>query len=175
VTTLDLLRVFAAADAARWPGLPGGITVADAGAVVPLEDGAAGGGFLGEDRHPASWVIAGSETYEGGLYVWHDGGRVLLLDGRDPVDGEGQPLVAPELGEPELALDTVLGRLTLDGGERVYAARGLALRVNPANRLLLGVIGFAPVSAAEYRSRLRPDLPPRRLLPHSPISGRSLG
>jgi hypothetical protein len=96
--------------------------------------------------------------------VWHEGGRVLLLEGRDPIDAEGAPLAAPELGQPEATLDTTLGRLWLENGERVFPGRGLALRVNPANELLLGVIGFAPTTLSEYEQRLRPVVRPERLL-----------
>jgi hypothetical protein len=162
---LRILRAFAAADVAGWQGLPDAIVLADVGGVLPLEGGATGTGFLGAERRSAGWIGAESETYEGGLLIWHDEGRVLLLEGRDPVGVDGAPLAAPDLGEPEAALDTVLGRLRLDGGELVYAARGLALRVNPENGLLLGVLGFVPASAEEYRTRLRPELPPRQLLP----------
>ena len=89
---------------------------------------------------------------------------MLLLEGRDPFDDAGEPLAAPDAGEPEAVLDTVLGRLRLPAGELVYASRGLALRVNPANGVLLGVLGFVPTTADAYRERLRPELPPKRLL-----------
>ena len=74
------------------------------------------------------------------------------------------PLSAPELGEPEAVLDSVLARVRLPGGERVYAQRGLALRVNPENRLLLAMLGFAPTDAADYAARIRPELSKQRLL-----------
>lgn len=161
---IDSLRSFAAADVADWQGLPAGLALADVAEVLALSD-VTGRGALGEERRTAIWVAGSSPVYRGGLRVWHDGDAVVVLEGRDPFDAEGKPLVAPDAGEPEAVLDTVLGRLRLPGGERVYAGRGLALRVNPGNGVLLGVLGFVPTTADDYRARLRPELPPKRLLP----------
>ena len=157
------LRRFAAADVAGWQGLPTGLALADVAEDMNPAD-ATGQGVLGEARRPAAWVAARSGVYRGGLRVWHEQGHVLLLEGRDPFDAAGEPLAAPDAGEPETVLDTALGRLRLPDGELVYASRGLALRVNPANGVLLGVLGFVPTTTDAYRERLRPDLQPRRLL-----------
>jgi hypothetical protein len=67
--------------------------------------------------------------------------------------------------------ETFLGRLRLEGGKRVYASRGLALRVNPENGVLLGAVGFAPTDTAEYRARLRPEVGRQRLLPNPAALG----
>jgi hypothetical protein len=150
---------FAAADLDGWRGLPPDLP-------RPKLEGPVGRGALGEEQRAAGWVAAESEVWEGGLRVWHDDTSVLVLEGRDPVDAAGAPLSAPELGEPEAVLDTFLGRLPLAHGELVYASRGLALRVNPENGLLLGALGFAPTTVEEYRARLRPSVPPPRRLPH---------
>lgn len=159
----ESLRDFATPDVAAWHGLPAGLALSDVGDVLELS-GVTGRDLLGEERRKVAWVAAPSAVYRGGLRVWHEAGVVVLLEGRDPF-AAGEPLAAPDLGAPEAVLDTVLGRLRLPGGELVYASRGLALRVNPQNGVLLGVLGFAPTSSDEYRERLRPDLPPRRLLP----------
>lgn len=160
----ESLQAFAAADVAAWHGLAAGLAPADVGEVLELS-AVTGRDLLGEERREVTWVAASSDVYRGGLRVWHEAGVVVLLEGRDPFDAAGEPLAAADLGEPEAVLDTVLGRLRLPGGELVYASRGLALRVNPENGVLLGALGFAPTSSDEYRRRLRPDLPPRRLLP----------
>ena len=161
----DTLLMLAAAELAEWRGLAARVPLVDVAAVLPVEDGPTGTDLLGEDRRPVAWSSVESEVYEGGLRVWHEDGLALLLEGRDPVDSTGEPMQAPDLGEAEALLDSVLGRVFLPGGERVFAARGLALRVNPENGLLLGVLGFAPTTVEDYRVRLRPELPPQRLLP----------
>jgi hypothetical protein len=158
---MSTLADFAAVRLAGWTGLPPGLGLAD----VP---------FLGADPvqvlvapvgdppRTGRWVPCGSTVFEGGLRAWVDAGTVVLLDGDDPVDGSGEPMTAPDLGEPTARLDTVLDTLVLPNGELVYAARGLALRVNPDNNLLLGVRGFVPTTVANYRRHLRPRLTPRR-------------
>lgn len=169
-----LLARFAVADLTGWTGLPAGLGLDD---LAPLHvDPAAGGrDRVGQDPgRLVDWVACQSDTYEGGLRVWVEDGAVLLIDGADPVDATGAPLPAPELGPAELVLPTVLGRLRLDRGERVHARLGLAVRYNPDNGLLLGVRGFVPTTAEDYRRRLRPVLEPRRLLSPSG-TGRGAG
>jgi hypothetical protein len=166
--TGDVLRLFAAADLAGWTGLPDALSPAS---VLPPEQGAGGVGVLGDERRRAQWISIPSTVYAGGLRVWHDGGLVLVVEGLDPLDASGGPLAAPDLGEPEATLETFLGRLRLEGGERVYASRGLALRVNPENGVLLGAVGFAPTDSAEYRARLRPEVGRQRLLPNPAALG----
>jgi hypothetical protein len=160
----DAINAFCAADAVRWPGLTPDATLTDVGALVALADDLTATGVLGAEARPARWVSAWSQTYDGGFRVWFEGERVLVLEGRDPVDADGAPLAAPDLGEPEASLETTLGRLRLDNGERVFPGLGLALRVNPANDVLLGVIGFAPTTLSVYEQRLRPVVRPDRLL-----------
>lgn len=160
-TLRELLNGFVPERLGDWAGLPAGTAPADL-------DGPRGEGRLGDERVAASWVSVPSDVFAGGLRVWHDGSTVLAVEGLDPLGADGGFLDAPELGEPEAALDTYLGRLQLHGGERVYASRGLAVRVNPENGVLLGTVGFPPTTVDEYRARLRPEVAPQRLLPHPP-------
>lgn len=157
------LRGFLAADFASWSGLPERLTLGELEGVVLAPD-VSGAGRLGADRYEARWVAAESRVYESGLRVWTGGDEVLLIQGDHPVDAAGAPAVAPDLGEPELTGDTLLGDITLRGGELVYAARGLTLHVNPGNGLLLGALGFAPTTPELYVARLRPEVPPLRTL-----------
>ena len=54
-------------------------------------------------------------------------------------------------GQPDATLDGGARSLWLPDGELVYAERGLAVRVNPANGVLLGLLGFAPTTCEDYR------------------------
>lgn len=157
------LATFAALRLGEWTGLPPGLRADQLGAfgVRPDEPFV---GWLGDPAREASWLAVDSDVYEGGLRVWLDDGEVVLVDGDDPIDSSGVPMRAPDLDPPDLRLDTVLDTLVLTGGELIYAARGLALRVNPANGLLLGARGFVPTTVEGYRARLRPVLEPRRRL-----------
>ena len=164
----DLRRrceAFDRAELAAFDGLPAGLTLDELAAVLPIDSEMAGRGFLGSERRYASWAGAESQRYHGGVRVWHEEGRVLVLEGRDPVDAGGRPLEAPDLGEPDLVLEAMLGRVRVSGGELVHGSRGLALRVNPESGLLLGALAFAPIRASEYVQLLRPDVPPLEHLP----------
>lgn len=159
------VEAFAAADLLALAAL-GGLPAAVAPADLPfaVDPGATGRGVLGAGTRHA-WVAAESGVYEGGARAWlDDDGAVVLLEGEDPVDGAGEPLLLPDLGEPEVLLEAVLDRLVLDGGERAYPSRGLVVRVNPANAVVLGVLVFAPTTPEDYLARLRPRQEVRRLL-----------
>jgi hypothetical protein len=163
--TRSSVEAFVAGDVSRWAGLPSGLTLDELEPVLNLARDVTGRGRLGSGRREASWVAAESPVYEGGLRVWLSGAEVVLLEGDDPFDADGEPYRSPDLGVPEATLDTTLEELTLRGGELVYAERGLALRTNPGNSILLGVRGFTSTTADEYVARLRPFVPPPRTLP----------
>jgi len=167
----DLRRAcetFDRAEFAAFEGLPDGLTVDELEELLPVDRVVVGRGLLGSSRRYASWAGAESQTFSGGIRVWHDGGRVLVLEGLDPVD-----TAAPDLGEPDAALDWALGHLPLPGGELVYAGRGLALRLNPENGVLLAALAFAPTTADEYEAGLRPDVPRQQAPPERAPEGRA--
>jgi hypothetical protein len=70
---------------------------------------------------------------------------------------ELSPLV-DELGDAPERLDYAHGTLPVDGGEWVYADRGITLFVNTTAEELLHVALYAPTGVADYRARLRPHL-----------------
>lgn len=151
------LTDFAAVRFGGWTGLP---DVSLAGfAELGVDRERPFGGWVGDPVRPAGWFACSSETYRGGLRIWVDvDGAPMLLEGHRPCHPDDTPFAAPDLGVPDARLDTVLGPLTVTGGELVYAGTGLALRVNVSNGVLLGVRGFAPTSVADYVARLRPLL-----------------
>jgi hypothetical protein len=152
---------FAAVRLDGWTGLPPALRTADF-AAFGADPARMLAGPIGDPPQSGRWLACESSTYRGGLRIWVDGDTVLLFEGDDPVDASGEPIVAPDLGEPDALFDTVLDTLVLDGGERVYAGRGLVLCVMPDDELLLGARAFSPTSVEDYRTRLRPVLEPRR-------------
>jgi hypothetical protein len=167
VTAATPLRALASADLCGWPGLPPGLTLDEAGAELPVVCDVTGRARLGAARAPVEWVASESSLYAGGLRLYVDGGEVLVVEGRDPVGPAGDPLGVPELGEPELVLDALVGPLGLDGVEHVYPERGLAVRLGPGDALR-SVLGFAPTTAADYLERLRPEQVARSPFPLRP-------
>jgi hypothetical protein len=143
-------------DPDAWEPLPSEVDLRDLEPSLDLAPDVRGRDVLGSERREAAWLAAGSLAYEGGIVVWLDGDAVVALEGRDPISASGEAPLAPDFGTPEATLDTLLGDIILSNGEWVFASRGVALRVNPGNGLLLGVVAFAPTTADEYMRRIRP-------------------
>lgn len=161
-TTPDPLRALVAVDLVDWHGLPR-LTVSEL-LGDRAEDAGRGPGALGEQRRPSTWLSMDAPAYRSGLRAWVVDDVVVAIEGRHPATPDGDPVAAPALGEPALRLDATLGRLTLDGAERVHPDRGIAVQVNPDNDLLLAVVVFPPCTAREYVERVRPShlgRPPR--------------
>jgi hypothetical protein len=149
---------FAAADIADWRGVRAGATVDDFAELAP-DIARPVAGWIGDPPRRAGWLSCYSTSYSGGLRLWVDDSSPLLLEGTLPIAPDGTPLRLPDdLGEADAVLDTVLDVAPIPAGELVFADRGLAVRYNPANRLLLGLRGFAPTSITDYIQRLRPYL-----------------
>jgi len=171
---LDAVTAVAAGSVAALAAateLPGDLALDEVRAVLHLDDRPLGSEELGSSNVQRQRWPADSALYAGGLFVYTDAdamqpGRVVLVAGLDPFDDAVAPGCDEEaldaLGPPELVLDAALGGLVLTGAERVWPARGLAVRSNPDNGLLLAVMTFAPTTAEDYLARLRPDAGPRR-------------
>jgi hypothetical protein len=153
-------EAFDRAEFTAFEGLTDGLTLDELAALLHVDRDVAGRGFLGSSRRYASWSGVASRAFSGGIRAWHEGERVLVLEGGTPVDA-----TVPDLGEPDKVLDWILGHLPLPGGELVYAGRGLALRINPETGVVLAALAFAPTTSDEYEERLRPDVPRQHALP----------
>ena len=165
MTDLTGLRSFAAGSVAGWQGLPSGLRLDDLTADFELDPDFRLPGERGRPSAPGTWVPAESAVFDGGLRLWLDGDEVVVVEGVHPLGPDGQFTMAPDLGQPEAVLDGVLGPLVLENGEHVYAGRGLSVRVNPENGLLLGLLGFVSITVDDYVARLRPVLVPTPLVP----------
>lgn len=169
VTMTDL------ADLVDWTGLAPGLNVDDlttAGVIIDPE--LTGTGTLGSAEVPAQWFAAESFVYEHGVRVWVRDDQVVLITGDLPVGPDGEPPVAgglDELGPPERVFGSYLGRVQLEDAEQVFAARGLALTINPENNLVLSVYGFAPTTVDDYERTVRPHKRPKQLLVNGAARG----
>jgi hypothetical protein len=152
------LSAFLAADVEAFTGLPADLHLSDLEHVVAFDRSDLRQGESGNPGGARLWLAAETATYHGGLRLWldADGERVVLLEGLNPLDHEGEPATAPDLGEPDGVFDAVLGPLHVADAERVYVDRGLAVQVYAGTGVLVGVLGFAPTTIQDYRSRLQP-------------------
>jgi hypothetical protein len=173
----DAVSSFAAAHLKTWRGLPAEVRLADLAPLLGFDPEDLRRGDAGHPNRTRRWVpaepaeaagAAGSTTYHGGLRLWLDDetDHVVLVEGLNPVDPDGKPAAAPDLGDPEAIFDAVLGPFHVRDAERVYAARGLALQVNPDNGVLVAVLGFTPTGVDDYRRRLQPHRQPTEPFPY---------
>jgi hypothetical protein len=162
------LRALAAAEIGSWSGLPPGLTVEEAGAELVVAADVAGTAWLGAARIPATWLAAESSVYAGGLRLYVEDDQVLVVEGRDPTAQSGESVRAPELGEPALVLEALVGPLRLPGTELVFPERGLAVQLGSGDPGLRAVLGFAPTTAEEWIERLRPEQAGRTRFPLRP-------
>ena len=151
-----VFEAFAAADAPRFHGLPEGLRVADLADLARFDPDDLRPGEAGDPPQPRMWIPLDTAVYAGGLRLWLDGEAVVALEGSHPLDDAAEFRPAADLGPPDATFEALLGPLTLPDGELVYGERGLAVRVNPDNGLLLGLVGFVPTTVAAYRRWIRP-------------------
>lgn len=160
----DAVTAFDSPDVGAFTGLPGEVRLADLRGLLVFDPEDRRRGDAGNPSQSRLWVPAESTAYRGGLRLWldDDAERVLLLEGVHPVDDAGEPVRPPDLGEPDGTLDAVLGPFRVEDAESVHAGRGLAVLVYPRTGVLVGVLGFAPTTFEDYRTRLQPHREPTR-------------
>ncbi len=147
---LDLLKFSSSQDLRNMLGAKG-VKVAD------LESDLDGD----ERKELDSFLTA---RFKGGAEAVTAGTVEVLGDPSDDHDGRGEPVAAPDLGEPAVRLDAAIGTLMIPGGELVYPAQGVALRVDPDDGELMAVLLFEPTTADDYVRRVRPSAEPWRRL-----------
>ena len=135
-----------------WHGLPAGCTPESLFG-IPYDD------TWGMQSLGARFARARSRVLElAGYYrpmAYVRDGQVVLFDGMNPtLDGGWAPLSA-DLGPPEATFDWVLGTTPMPAGERVHAARGITIYLNPANDKVAFVSVYPPTTVDEYAQRLR--------------------
>jgi hypothetical protein len=161
------VTAFVDVDLTAWPGLPVSVALTDLADLLDFDADHPHLGSAGAPSRSRSWLAAASSAYSGGLRLWLDDDeeRVVAFEGLGPVDASDEPRLAPDLTVPDGRRQVAFGPAGVPGVESVYAGRGLAVQVYPATGALLGVVGFAPTTIADYRSRIRPyDEPDHPLL-----------
>jgi hypothetical protein len=145
---------------ADWRGLPPGCTAEELFG-VPL-DSSWGALPLGDGREQARSRLLELPGYYRPLAYARDG-VVVAFDAMNPqLDGDPSAL-AESLGPPDATLDWIFGTVSMPGGEKVYAARGITLSLNPETQGVVYVTVYAPTTVESYLKRLRPPREKRPL------------
>ena len=148
------LEAYVARDFDAWVGLPRGCGVSDVErAGIRLAGGAFGS--LGSSHRQVEYHVAALGPAAGPSRVWNLDGELVLLDTDMPAVEGAAAALQDALGPPERRLDAEWDVLTLEGGEWVWPARGLAAVVNEPAGAIIRLAGFTPVPFGEYVEVLR--------------------
>ena len=159
----EVLTALAALELNDWAGLHQDTVLDHARQVFDIEEEWCGTGRLGSEGKKTVWYSVSARGFPEGLRLWVSGGELLLVDAPHPdLPGKLDGLLAA-LGPPPERLDSYLGTLLIENSEWVYPERGLTVFVNPANRRLLRIAVYRPVSLSGYRENLRLNLKRVRL------------
>lgn len=131
---------------ADWPGLPADCTLAALEALLGGSTVLDADAALGTEGR----ACTRSSLNDAPLVAWHDEGRRVRLVELD-LESDPRPLPGFAGGQ---RLDVPWGTSMLQGGERVWPERGLALVV--AGGHVVAALGFAPTSFDGYAATLRP-------------------
>lgn len=166
----EVLTALVALELNDWAGLHQDTALDHARQVFDIDEEWCGTGRLGSEGKKTVWYSVSTGGFPEGLRLWVSDGDLILVDAPHPgLPGSLDDLLAA-LGPPQERLDSYLGTLLIEKSEWVYPGRGLTVFVNPANRRLLRIAVYRPVSLSEYRENLRLNLKKVRL----PLHGHKL-
>ncbi|MBK5248038.1 MAG: hypothetical protein JJE50_01190 [Actinomycetales bacterium] len=142
----DVAEQLAGLRLSDWHGLPRALEGGD------LEDPPALV-TLGADDEEAELVHLDDPRARVSARAWLRDGLTVLIE----VTWRGGPdaEVLEVLGKPDERDDVVDGLVRLEGGEWIFAGRGLAAVVRAGR--VHSAVGFVPTTAAAYRRSLRPE------------------
>jgi hypothetical protein len=109
--------------------------------------------FLGDPPIETFWCPAMVDGFSR-VKIWFRADTVVKLEGEYP---EIEPAAADPIGAPELQLDYPLDIAAAPGGERVWASRGLAMKLSMSGTVVVALTVFAPTTPAGYRRSIRDD------------------
>ncbi len=143
-----------------WRGLPPDCTP-EALFGVALDDGW-GEQQLGADFEPARTRLLEIDGYYRPMAYVRDG-RVAMFAGMNPELETSWKELSDDLGPPEAVLNWTHATTEMEGGERVYARRGITVFINPHNDFVVHLSLYLPTSADVYVRRLRKNYGKRPL------------
>lgn len=138
-----------------WQGLPRGCAPT---AVFGVDfDESWGLRKLGTEHEAARMRLLDLAGYHRPLANVRDG-ALVMFDATNPTLDGGWSALSADLGTPEATRDFVYSTVTMSGGERIHASRGITVFLNPENQVVLHVAVYAPTTVEDYERRLRPGL-----------------
>lgn len=141
------------AELASAGALPSGLPLGEVATALDADPEAVGRWFLGDPARETFWCPAVKvDGFDDTIKIWFRDGTVVKLEGEWP---ELDPEQADRLGPPDLHLDHQIDVKVVKGGEHVWATKGIAIKLNPSGKLVVGLSTFPPTTADGYRATLR--------------------
>lgn len=151
----DAVRDFAARDLtalARGGGLDAGTPVDEVAGRLGTDTAEYGRHFLGRPPQETFWCPATVAGFDGPVKIWFRAGRVVKIEGEWP---ELTPDAVTALGPPDAELDYRRDVAIVPGGEKVWATRGLAVKMNRSGRQVIALAVFPPTTVDGFEAGIR--------------------
>lgn len=147
---LERVDRFLRRDLGRWAGLDAACTAADV-AQLRFEEGQAIA-RLGRSNVEYVFRVLRHAGFDEGVTFYFDGDALRVIETEYwSLDPGRCGTLLEELGEPAQRVDLQWRDRRVDGGELVFADRGLAIGVLPETGVIVRVAGFAPCPLETYR------------------------
>ena len=149
---LQRIDRFLRRDLGGWTGLDPACTAADV-AQLRFEEGH-GIARLGTGNVEYVFRVLRPAGFDEGVTFYFDGEALRVIDTEYwSLDPARCRTLLEELGEPPQRVELRWRDRRIDGGELVFADRGLAIGVLPETGVIVRVAGFAPCPLETYRDR----------------------
>ncbi len=134
-------------------GLPQSPPLPEVAAALGADTGVFVRWFLGDPPIETFWCPAMADGFDR-VKIWFRGDTVVKLEGEYP---EMEPAAVDPIGAPELQVDQPSDIANDPGGERVWAGRGVAVKLSASGAVVLALTVFAPTTPADYRRSIQDD------------------
>lgn len=151
----DPVRAFAARDLARLAalaGLPPSTSPAAVAAALGGDPEQFGRHFLGHPPQEAFWSPATVDGFDGPVKIWFRADRVVKIEGEWP---DLTPDAVAVLGPPGAELDYRRDVAMIPGGEKVWPAYGVAVKLNRSGSQVLTLSIFPATTVDGFTAEFR--------------------
>ena len=151
----DSMRAFAARDLTtlvEGRGLAAGSALVDVAAELNADPARYGRHFLGHPPKETFWCPASVDGYGGPVKIWFRDDLVVKIEGEYP---DLTPEAVLRLGQPDAELDYRRDVVTVPGGEKVWAARGMAIKLNRSGRQVIALSIFPTTTVDGFEAGVR--------------------
>lgn len=154
-TANDSVRDFAGRDVIALSarrGLAAGATLSEVAEELGADPARYGRHFLGHPPRETFWCPASVDGFDGPVKIWFRDDLVVKIEGEWP---DLTPEAVAALGRPDAELDFRRDVAIVPEGEKVWAARGLAIKLNRSGRQVIALSVFPATTVEGFLADVR--------------------